>query len=173
MRPDSKGGKAGIEEQGEKGEGRISWKMGNACRGGSRQLRVRDTGRPGRIGARYREYAVLADRFPANNWKCKRNRPRCDSSIIESLISVWMRPLSRSHAPFALILALVPSHLLSYARRVLFLPHKPALSSIPPPRSSTLLQPLRPRHLHAIVPREDDCASPRNEQMQVQVRTCC
>ena len=38
---------------------------------------------------------VLADRFPANNWKCKRNRPSCDSSIIESLISVWMRPLSR------------------------------------------------------------------------------
>jgi len=31
---------------------------------------------------------VLADRFPANNWKCKRNRPPRDSSIIESLISV-------------------------------------------------------------------------------------
>jgi len=41
---------------------------------------------------------VLADRFPANNWKCKRNRPPCDSSIIESLISVWMRPLSRFRA---------------------------------------------------------------------------
>ncbi|KAF7412625.1 hypothetical protein HZH66_001521 [Vespula vulgaris] len=38
-------------------------------------------------GARYREYPVLADRFPANNWKCKRNGPPCDSSIIESLIS--------------------------------------------------------------------------------------
>lgn len=39
-------------------------------------------------GQRYREYPVLADRFPANNWKCKRNEPPCDSSIIESLINV-------------------------------------------------------------------------------------
>lgn len=45
-------------------------------------------------GQRYREYPVLADRFPANNWKCKRNEPPCDSSIIESLISVWMPSLS-------------------------------------------------------------------------------
>ena len=47
-------------------------------------------------GQRYREYPVLADRFPANNWKCKRNEPPCDSSIIESLISVWTPSLSSS-----------------------------------------------------------------------------
>lgn len=45
---------------------------------------------------RYREYPVLADRFPANNWKCKRNEPPCDSSIIESLISVWTPSLALS-----------------------------------------------------------------------------
>lgn len=57
-------------------------------------------------GQRYREYPVLADRFPANNWKCKRNEPPCDSSIIESLISVWTPSLS-------LFLPLSPSLFLS------------------------------------------------------------
>lgn len=109
MRPDSRVGKAGIiEGQGKRGreKRRRGYHGKREVRAGSRQLRCPRCG--GRGGARVIEstrYAVLADRFPANNWKCKRNRPPCDSSIIESLISVWMRSLSRSRAPFARIFA--------------------------------------------------------------------
>lgn len=67
--------------------------------GGERTNAVRDGGVREKEGGKGRERGrgrtlsrvpgtVLADRFPANNWKCKRNRPPCDSSIIESLISV-------------------------------------------------------------------------------------
>lgn len=71
--------KAGIEGQ-RKSEEKWDDIMENGeVRAGSRQLGVRDAGERG--GGEGREvraiestrYAVLADRFPANNWKCKRN----------------------------------------------------------------------------------------------------
>lgn len=89
----------------------------------SRQRCVRDAER----GSRYREY-------PARYWQtvsqqiignANRKRPPCDSSIIESLISVRMRPLSRSRA---LCPGSVP-YFLALPTLVLFLP--PAISSIP------------------------------------------
>lgn len=91
----------------------ISWKTGSAYEEQTTRCPRCGGGRRGRYAlSRGTRYAVLADRFPANNWKCKRNRPPCDSSIIESLISVWMRSLSRSRAPFARI----PAPVFPYAR---------------------------------------------------------
>ena len=90
-------------------------------------------------GQRYREYPVLADRFPANNWKCKRNEPPCDSSIIESLISVWTPSLSSS---FSLSLSL--SLFLSLSLLHLPFPHFPRSSLLVLPRIWISVVPIFP-----------------------------
>lgn len=107
---------------------------------------------------------VLADRFPANNWKCKRNRPPCDSSIIESLISVWMRPLSRFRA-------LCPDR--SRTSRP---------PSLPPP-SVRYRQSLRipfassftcwSASWRRVLPMNEQMRRARRAMLFVQVRTCC
>lgn len=143
--------------------------MGSAC--GEQTTPVSEMRGGG--GARVIEstrYAVLADRFPANNWKCKRNRPPCDSSIIESLISVWMRSLSRSRAPFARIFAPFSYSLAPFCMRggsSFF--HAFAIVNLPPPLFpllQSLLVIYMPKRLVKMHP-------PMNKQMQVQVCTCC
>lgn len=116
---------------------------------------------------------VLADRFPANNWKCKRNRPPCDSSIIESLISVWMRPLSRFRAlcpnrsrtpsPFRLSSSGAISPL-SSARYRQSLPILFAMSS-----SFTCWN----ASWRRVLPTNEQMRRVRRAMLFVQVRTCC